>query len=535
MGDPNARRGEVLKDRLFSVERGEKLFCAIALGGLVLFCNVFSAHDNDTGWHIRTGEIIWSQHRIPSADPFIDRQIGTPLLGFEWLSDVVFYPAFRFGGRPGVVALKSATALAAYLVVFEATVVSAPVAAACLGLAAAVSQAGFLERPGVFDLLLLAWLYAVFARASVFKRRFLWEIPLAVALWANLHGGAALVGCWIISCESLDKQRGRSSVERAGWWSLPILSFLAFGLNPYGWRLVSHAWSHASFAQRAWVADWQPLRNFLTPEGFLLVSSAVALLLTFRMRPGRSVWLLGLAAAAISAKRHIALFALPAAPALAEAFGPLLPRLRGTSLRCGLLLLLFFVFGAYWWAHIYVPWGRSYGFGSFEDLSGAVDFLDRQGIGGRMFNQYDAGGAIIGLAYPRRRVFINSRFEYGPEIVREAVLWQDHCRELDERYSFDYAILFNRRGDYPCSALDEDDGWRLAYWDDAALVYVSRRSRVDRSAFAGSFSLLRPNDPSFSWMDPLLRSPRTAERLAVELDRALSVAPGSVEPLLMRA
>src|SRR5271170_8151529 len=44
--------------------------------------------DSDTGWHIRTGEWIWKNGRIPKTDIFSFTKAGQPWFAWEWLSDV---------------------------------------------------------------------------------------------------------------------------------------------------------------------------------------------------------------------------------------------------------------------------------------------------------------------------------------------------------------------------------------------------------------------------------------------------------------
>src|SRR5947209_16860333 len=46
--------------------------------------------DCDTGWHIRTGEWILANHRVPATDIFSFSKPGEPWFAWEWLSDVLF-------------------------------------------------------------------------------------------------------------------------------------------------------------------------------------------------------------------------------------------------------------------------------------------------------------------------------------------------------------------------------------------------------------------------------------------------------------
>src|SRR5674476_223849 len=70
--------------------------------------------DGDTGWHIRTGELVLKTGRAPVADPFSFSRPGQPWFAWEWLADVVLAQTWRWRGLAGVAALSGAVlALAA--------------------------------------------------------------------------------------------------------------------------------------------------------------------------------------------------------------------------------------------------------------------------------------------------------------------------------------------------------------------------------------------------------------------------------------
>ena len=45
--------------------------------------------DSDTGWHIRTGEMILRNGSLPHTDPFSFTRTGQPWFAWEWLADVL--------------------------------------------------------------------------------------------------------------------------------------------------------------------------------------------------------------------------------------------------------------------------------------------------------------------------------------------------------------------------------------------------------------------------------------------------------------
>src|SRR6516164_6132799 len=61
--------------------------------------------DGDTGWHIRTGEWILANGRVPETDIFSFTKPGQPWYAWEWLSDVIFAWLHQHWGLAGVVLL----------------------------------------------------------------------------------------------------------------------------------------------------------------------------------------------------------------------------------------------------------------------------------------------------------------------------------------------------------------------------------------------------------------------------------------------
>src|SRR5215472_4261043 len=57
--------------------------------------------DSDTGWHIRTGEWILKNHRIPATDLFSFMMFGQPWFAWEWLSDLAMAAIHSHFGLSG--------------------------------------------------------------------------------------------------------------------------------------------------------------------------------------------------------------------------------------------------------------------------------------------------------------------------------------------------------------------------------------------------------------------------------------------------
>src|SRR5688500_11828896 len=59
--------------------------------------------DGDTGWHIRTGDWILANGRVPTADMFSFTKPGEPWFAWEWLWDVLFAWMHQRWGMESVV------------------------------------------------------------------------------------------------------------------------------------------------------------------------------------------------------------------------------------------------------------------------------------------------------------------------------------------------------------------------------------------------------------------------------------------------
>src|SRR5947208_16954519 len=72
--------------------------------------------DGDTGWHIRTGELVLSSGHAPTVDHFSFTRPGAPWFAWEWGSDVIFATLYRWRGMSAVaIAAGAILALAATL------------------------------------------------------------------------------------------------------------------------------------------------------------------------------------------------------------------------------------------------------------------------------------------------------------------------------------------------------------------------------------------------------------------------------------
>ena len=504
---------------------------AVLLFLFVLGLGLMSIHETATWIHIRTGAKILAERALPRTDPFSYTVSGRAWTTDSWLADVLFFLAHEAFGPRGLIFLKSVVAAAGFALLLPLNLASPLTSAAVLGLGAVSAWTGLAEMPGVFDLLMLALLIRLLRPRKKFRLSTAAQVFAIECLWANLHGATAVLGVWIVLLKAFKASlRTRERDDRLGHWGLFGAALLALSLNPHGLAVVAHMFQ----GMEASTTAWQPLSPYfnlynlfcfagaagcvilLQQEFFLTMTAATALALSLivpEMRP---------------------LAILACCPVVALALGHFTPPMDDDLIGLARWAIVMAALLGVHWLNVAVPLGSSRGYG-VQSLDGAAQFLKSSGVRGRMFNEVESGALLIGAG--DRPVFVDARAAlYGPQFARDAQSWPYRFKsQLDAVYGFDYAVLLNQRARYPAKILDEDPSWRLAYSDDAALVYIKRSGTNSLLVKEGPAPLLKPNALWPDVMDPLLADVRRLPRVMEELDRWILQAPDSAQALIWKA
>jgi len=259
---PEAPRG--LFCRLLTPSLLDVFFAALLLGAFAHPGGLRSLlSDGDTGWHIRTGELVLAAGRAPLVDPFSFSRPHEAWFAWEWLADVVFASAWRWRGLGGVATLAGvvlalgATALLARMLRRGAGLW---ISLAATMAAASASSIHYLARPHVFSILLYTLALWVVCEDLDRRRPLVWLLAPGTALWANLHAGfvAWLATLGLLVMLSVAR-RDWPQVRRYG--CLLALCTLGSLLNPYGWQLHLHI---VRYLGSSWIMD--NVQEFQSPH-----------------------------------------------------------------------------------------------------------------------------------------------------------------------------------------------------------------------------------------------------------------------------
>jgi hypothetical protein len=468
-------------------------FCALLVAAFARPAGLQSLlADGDTGWHIRTGELVLATGHVPQTDPFSFSRPGEPWFAWEWGSDVIFAALWRWKGTAAVAAFCGAVIALAATVVFSRLLRrGSGLAVALLATMAAVSASSvhYLARPHVFSILFYAIGLWMLEADHVRPGWRLWLLVPLTALWTNLHAGfiawcATLAVLVAVSVAGREWQRARRYAVLTAACAAASLA------NPYGWRLHQHAGQYLS---SSWIMNH--VQEFQSPsirsEGMVvfafLLLAAVALVPRSPRFEAVMVLLWGFAS--MRSARHIPFFALVAAPVLAAGAADLWKRAaKAAGTRSAVALLRDFSMelgmrtrATVWLAAAAVAVVVTAPATGFPDTRFPVRAVDRNlvsltpsGAAPKVLTSDQWADYLIFRLYPRQRVFFDGRSDFfGPALgsdYRKLLGADQDWRELLDRYDFEMALLPR---DWPLSTmLAGEAGWREVYRDQVAVLFA---------------------------------------------------------------
>jgi len=264
------------------------LFCAFLTGNHLQ--HVFM--DGDLFWQRRLGEYVLAHHAIPTAlgnDVF--SAPGAPWVPQEWLFSIIVAVAWAHGAL-WTIALLSGLAVFAALMLMA---VRCKAAGAPLFPTLAILLFAGICMEASFSLRAQVWAWAFFAAMLLVLDedgpRVWWAVPLAI-LWANVHASVMLVIplVWLEAAAYIVGRYARLQAQRAelrqttrrkkrdaaaepettSLLALPgvrnrllLCAVIPFTVlcTPLGLRLPSYAIDLLNSPLRAYVSEWQPMRN----------------------------------------------------------------------------------------------------------------------------------------------------------------------------------------------------------------------------------------------------------------------------------
>ena len=459
------------------------LIIFLANSGSLLF------RDPDLLWHITVGHKILETRSLPWVDEFSHTFQGHTWIAKEWLSQILFAVVYDVGGWKGLALLIGCAIALTFTLLFLVLEQQMRVVPALIGSLFAYSLAAphFLVRPHVLSFPLVVLWIAGLVRAAETRTA---PSPILLALmilWANLHGGFTL-GLALIVPFAIEAVMAAAPTDRVGaakrWGAFLGAAVLAALVTPYGYRAIWATYQvFGGNEALKYIIEWQPL-NFASDwyaGSLILVALFAGLLCGVRLPLIRCVIVIGMTYQALVHVRFVALAAivipiLIAGP-LSRQFGyiskaepdPILAVLQNIVGRPLLRLLAIGLAAAGISASALLPERRP---PPEMAPAAAVDYLGARAKEGKIYNDYLFGGYLIFRGIP---TFIDGRSDqlFGGGFIGELYRTLDgpprEFRKLLDKHDIRFALVRPKTRD--AYALDEGDGWRRLYADNAAILY----------------------------------------------------------------
>jgi hypothetical protein len=464
--------------------------CLLAVLAVVTVRDRFN--DPDMWWQLKTGEVIWTTHTIPTTDLFSYTTSHHAVIPQEWFSQVLIYGAYKLGGYTG---------LMLWLCFFTAVLVIAAYALCSLysgnakiGFLGAMvvwffSTGGLVVRPLLVSyVLLVAELLLVYLGYKR-DRRWFFALPLLFALWVNCHGsfflGFVVLGVFLF-CSFFGFERGalvsvRWDAHRRRAYMLAILlSAAALFLNPDGLKQVLYPLD--TMLRQPLVTtqidEWKPLL-MSDPRAMGLLGILAFIFVYLIVRRSERIYLHELALLALGAwsalshRRMSFAFGIFAAPILSRLLSDAWDKYEAERDRPAVnavfialaALAVFFAFPSRQSLVKQVDDGNPVK---------AVDFIRTHHLSGNMLNTYIYGGYLI-WAMPEHPVFIDGRsdlFEWAGIFGQygEWAMLQSDPNSLLNKYHVDFCLL--QRNVPMTHVLPLLPNWKQVYADRSSVIFL---------------------------------------------------------------
>jgi hypothetical protein len=464
--------------------------------------------DSDSGWHIRTGEMILAAGSLPRTDPYSFTRQGQPWFAWEWGADVVMGAVHGAFGLSGVAFVFAAAIAAGVWLWFRLHwAVHGDFLLACLMISPMLSTTNlhWLARPHVFSWLFLLAALIVAERAP--DRFRAWHgilIAAFAAAWANFHASfffapfIALVYAAGAALRPMVWNDERGGGRRARWflWAAGC-ALLGSLVNPYGWQLHRHIASYlGDSALLARVGEFQSFNFHVGGSWQILLTVGLAgcgtvlailrgrldhfllgaLLIALGLRSARglpvvALALLPLANGAITEALRRASGLRQGLAAWRDKYFAYTGRLREIDARMSGLawapvaLLLAFV------ALRTPAVAARTGFPPDEFPVEAAAFVEKLPASARLLAPDKYGGYLIYRFEGRRKVFMDGRSDfYGLEFMKryiDLVELRAGWRETVDYFRFSHALLPKNYALVPAL---EREGWKRLHADRTSVL-----------------------------------------------------------------
>jgi hypothetical protein len=479
----------------------------VILAGFLFFTSLVPLKPNDFWWHLKTGEIIFNNHSIPTTNIYAwTLPSNQPYYYAAWLTELLFYLLYRLGNISLLEFVRTLLiAIAMWMIACEAHRRSGSwrISALVLAFLGLMITNNLLVRTQMWAWIPFVITYIVLKRYAEGRLNWPWLLlcPLSMVFWVNVHGsfilGLMLVGAFFVG-EAIRKllklENSLNWVQLGYIGGIGLLSGLASLVNPRFTGILSYTLNMLTNPpSQQLIEEWQsPSLQGLSNIVFyasILVFILVFAYTKYRPTPSEIILLAGFLWLAWSGQRYVIWYGIVSMPLLARLITDLPIKTptfvsQKNWLNLALAILIFTpVLAVQPWFVENIPLPPQYwqqvlrgsAAGPLLDTATPVTAADylKTHPGGHLFNEMGYGSYLI-WAVPGQGVFVDPRVELYPYDQ-----WIDYIHitngtnydQLLAKYGVDRILLDKKLQPSLSASLTNDPRWTLEYEDQYAQLW----------------------------------------------------------------
>lgn len=466
----------------------------ILLFALLIISQINTIVDSDIWCHFKTGEYIIKNFNVPQVDLFSYTLENQAWIDHEWLSQVLFYAVFAKFNWLGINILKAIVISLCFLVLLFFIISKYKKSIyAILFILLSVLAFGYrsFARPEIFSYLLLCLFFYMLE-----DERKIRMLPLLQVLWVNLHG-YFILGPILIFLYLLGELISGDAMKAKKLGMILGLASLACFINPYFYKGAFYPIKILAGVFAEQKLYLQNIHELMMPVSaglgryaffwILAILSSVTFLINLKKARMQHILIfLGAFIASYAAIRNMPIFIFMAMPLAVINLNEARLTKNIIERKYYAVCILVILAAVYFFtSNRYYVFTKQSAFRNTESKmtelltpSKACDFLEKNNIKGRIFNNIDFGHYIAYRFYPEKRVFIDARTElYKDDFYKSYQRAQNYPGEwegLQRKYNFDIALLRHifSGTERILKYLYNNKEWALVYYDESSAIFL---------------------------------------------------------------
>ena len=535
-----------------------KIFLTIFFLLIIGLLSFAQLSNHDTGFHLKTGEYIIENLKIPTTDVFSYTAIGQAWVNHYWFSDVVMYLVNRILGYWGLIFFVSLVAVATYIVLYKTSKIfgsnqwSILFVSALYSIFFIIIWSYWSARPQIFGFFLCALLIFILEkwRSSGNKKWLALSVPV-IFVWANSHASVILgiflvavyIGIFLIPRIKIPSLW----IKEVVWGILVCVVTLA---NPNGLKVLTYSWNISDAVKEVGIFEWISIWPYLfspNPQKARIVFIFMVAVLIFvlwvmfyklrvlkKIKLRHLVLLVTAFILPLISVRHVGFFPILTFPLLTDSLDYFLVKKLAEKKYFNLIKIGIFVFGLALlvvglWKIPSTPISEK----SLPERAG--NFISENKIQGPIFNTISHGSYLIWKIWPQEKVFIDGRSEVYPLEIwsdyKKIMEVGDEWKGLFNKYNFQIAILssnvpikedsFVQTDIILAYKLVTEMGFKLIFWDDSTIILIKDIPANKKIISEYGYKIIGP------YLAPQQIPLNQSKDAAREIKRAMEMAPFS--------